>query len=97
VERWDVLRKLIEGGSDELARNLYDRLCADRVARPAAKHASGERTLAPTWQDLAAQALKKSTLTPNEAIPLAQDAVARDRVAGSVASHMVAHHEDRAG
>jgi hypothetical protein len=97
VERWDILRTLIERGSDELARDLYDRLCADRVARPGAKHASGERILAPTWQDLAAQALKERTLTPDEALPLVQDAVARDRVAGSVASPMGVHRENRAG
>jgi hypothetical protein len=74
MERRDILRKLIERGSDEMAKALYDRLCADRVAGPQARSDSPETRGTPTWHDLVARAVSERTLTPEETIPLVHDA-----------------------
>lgn len=68
-----ILRKIFERGSDELATALYERLRADRVAKPGVKGAPGELPPAPTWRELAMRAVNERTLTTEEAIPLVQD------------------------
>jgi hypothetical protein len=74
MERGHILRALIERGSDDLARALYDRLRADRVARPEAKSAPQQPSITPSWQDLAERAVRERVLTPEDAMSLAQDA-----------------------
>jgi hypothetical protein len=92
-----ILRKIIERGSDDLARAVYDRLRADRLAKPGAKGAQREPPAAPTWQALAARAVNERTVTPEEAFSLVQEADERLRVAGSRRLRMGLRNENRAG